>query len=233
MEKFLQISFRLHDVLSDFVQVHFKGISKVLLIVAHFSLFGIFFPSILKLLGDFSLTLLMSLLVLSPVSKILRMRFLYQLMGLRRELGIWTAYVAIVHGGGYFLDPVFLTYVTTISPDMMQGRLIFGFFGLALLTILLMTSNNFSQRHLKRAWKKVHWLVYPAFAFALAHKTFSGRVTVMQDWSGFLNFLFVFGGYVWLKYMARKGVPEYVQRGIDFVAQRYRAHRETLQTVVL
>lgn len=218
----------LHDAVSDFLAKYLKQIKWGLLAVAHASLLGLFFPQLARSFGSLAQDILLVILLVSPLSKLFRMKLLYQLMGLRRELGIWFAYAAIVHSTGYFLNPSwFDIYIAPFlaHPLAILPRYIFGIVALILTLPLLLTSNTFSLRVLKGNWKKVHWLVYPLFAAMLLHIFLSRRIGSGIDLAGALQAAFAFGGYIFLKLLAKNNFVAPLRDINAYVGQRYKEYR--------
>jgi DMSO/TMAO reductase YedYZ heme-binding membrane subunit len=191
--------FFLHDFLSSLLVKYLFTLKKVLLVVAHLSLLAFLLPEIRKDLGELAANILIFLLFLSPLARITRMRLLNQLMSLRRELGILMAYLALVHGLGYILDPSWTTTLFPIFPlYSLLGSATAYFYGMMalLLTLpLLITSNNFSQKHLGgKNWKRVHRLVYGVFIFAVLH-----RFLQREDLSSLAQAFVLVGSYILVK----------------------------------
>ncbi len=223
MTSILEILFTAHDRVSAFLAKHFFLIKKLILIVAHLSLFGFLFPEMRKDFGSYAIVVLLVLLFLSPVSKLLRARLLLQLMGLRRELGILMAYLATVHGVGYLIDPDWFSFLTT--PYLMgdffsiSPRYLFGFGAYALTLPLVLTSNNLAQRSLGgKNWKRLHTLVYPLLVLALFHKFLRPNGASVQD---LLMPAFILLSYVVLKILAWKNIFSPLAKVIAWGAARY------------
>ncbi len=223
------IGCRLHDMLSEYITHHLKGVKSGLLIVAHLSLLGLLFPQYSKTFGSAAEYLLLFMLLVSPLSKLFRMKLLYQVMGLRRELGIWFAYLAIVHSVGYMSNPdwfgVFIAPHLS-EPAAILPRYIFGIIALVLTLPLLITSNALSLRLLRGNWKRVHFLVYPLFATMLLHIFLPRNAGMESDLIGWIQFILAFGGYVLLKILAKRNVITPLREVIDFVGKRYRDYQE-------
>lgn len=236
MTTFLDTFFWVHDVVSALLAKYFPGIKISLLILAHLSLWGIFFPAWRQDFGQVALILLACLLFLSPLSAILRTRLLLQLMGLRRELGILMGYLATVHVVGFLIDPDWFAFlVAPYWPDRllsMDVRYLLGFLAYLLTLPLLVTSNAWMQRRLGGPrWKRLHQLVYLVFPAALFHKFFqSGDVRLVDV----LVPAGIFAGYLWVKLVAQGYDVPSLRRGILLIAERYRAYgmRRTDQTVI-
>ena len=123
--------------------------------------------------GELAANLLIGILFLSPLARITRMRFLNQLMSLRRELGILMGYLALTHGIGFMMDPMIQQAVFATDPSVAllspERAYLYGFIALALTLPLLLTSNNLMQQRLGgKNWKLLHRTVYIMFAFAFS-----------------------------------------------------------------
>lgn len=229
MTPLLEALFILHDWASAFLAKHFSGIKQLILIVAHLCLFGFLFPDLRRDFGKMAEVVLLALLFLSPLARILRMRLLLQLMGLRRELGILMGYLATVHGIGYLIDP---DWVAVFVEPYMEGKAFpinptyfFGGVAYFLTLPLLFTSNNLMQRFLGgRNWKRLHRLVYPVLVLVLLHH-FSIRRGM--DAAGWMQTIVLLFAYICLKILAWKNVLSPLRTAIDWVAIRYRAFEAT------
>lgn len=214
--------YRLHDTVSDFLVKHVFSVKKGILILAHLSLFGFFFPELRKDFGEAAANLLIFILFLSPLSKIFRMRVLLQLMTLRRELGIMMGYLATVHGVGYLIDPDWFEYI--ILPMLVGNfwgddpRYVFGIFAYALTLPLLFTSNALSQRLLGPKWKLLHRTVYIMFAFAILHRFVVKDMTPMALFQMFV----LVSAYASAKLLAWRNILPPLVEVIRLVAEDYR-----------
>lgn len=225
VQKALLFLFWCHDEASSFLTRHLFVIKRLILVVAHLSLFGLFFPEMRKDFGSMAEVLLFGILFLSPLSKIFRMRLLLQMMSLRRELGIFMAYLVTVHVTGFFIDPQWLVLLT--EPYLKGGvwaldpGLLFGIAAYLLTLPLLLTSNAFAQRSLGKYWKPLHRIVYVVFVFTVMHHMLiRGRV----DPGSLFQAAVLILAYISVKILAWKSFLPPLQRSIDFVATRYREY---------
>lgn len=223
MHSILVVLFRTHDGLTDFLVKHMVGIKRGLLIVAHLSIFGFFFPELRKDFGSQAINLLYVILFLSPLSQILGIRLLLILMSYRRQLGILMAYLATVHGLGYLLDPLWVQTVLGIqsSPPFspIDPRYLVGIAAYFLTLPLLLTSNTLSVRLLKQNWKRVHFLVYGVFAFAVLHQFTVGRG--FADTGSVIQAILIILFYVLVKFWAHQGLPVPLQKLQESVELKY------------
>ncbi len=224
--KLLLLAFEIHDRLLAFLAKWSRPVKLLILIMAHMSLLGVFFPELRRDYGSLAGNVLILILFLSPIATVTRMPLLRIAMGFRREMGILMAYLAIVHGAGYFLDPAY--FDTLLLPYFgsdflsMDPQLIFGIAALILTLPLLVTSNAFSLRRLGGLrWKRIHFLVYPMFVFVAIHRFFRGGGA--DPLIGIFEASLLLGSYAFLKYLAwRPGSVPVLRRAIDDVGRRYK-----------
>ncbi len=128
--------------------------------------------------GSCAFLMLTVILCIGPLAR-LDSRFLPLLYN-RRHFGVLTLFVALTHVG-YTLD---WYYAFSPTPKL-EGLLIantsyaqilgfpyeaFGIFALIVLLILATTSHDFWLKFLTpRLWKRLHMLIYPAYAAVVAH----------------------------------------------------------------
>lgn len=224
----LRISYYLHDFASDFLVKHIFSVKRAILALAHVSLFGFLFPEMRKEFGELAANLLIVILFISPLSKIFRMRFLLQLMMLRRELGIMMGYLATVHGVGYLIDPDW--YVFIVAP-MLSGdiwgedpRYVFGLLAYALTLPLLLTSNALSQKLMGPKWKMLHRSVYLMFGFAIIHRF------LVKGAPAYVIFeiVLLLGAYGLAKLLAWRNFIPLLGTVNQRVAEDYRRYRESV-----
>lgn len=217
----LRISFRLHDTVSNFLAAHFFRIKTALLVLAHLTLFGFFFPDLRSDFGEAGGNLLIVILFLSPLSKIFRIRLLQQLMGLRRELGILFGYLVTVHGVGYLIDPSFhvvLGQYLPWEPLSLEAPFIFGLLAYLLTLPLLFTSNNLANRLLGgRNWKLLHRTIYLMALMAVLHRF---MMKGMTDWA-LIQMIFLIAMYVLAKLLAWRNFLTPLVRLNRWVAEEY------------
>ncbi len=222
----LNFLFWCHDVASAILVRYLFTIKKIILVVAHLSLFGLFLPEMREDFGSAALVILLVLLFLSPASKLFRMKLLYQLMGLRREIGILMGYLATVHVVGYLIDPDWFDFLITpywpndlLSIDV---RYQLGFLAYFLTFPLLFTSNTWANRVLGgKNWKRLHRLVYPLLLLTLFHKFLRPGEVSLPD---VILPTVIFALYVMSKFLAEKNFLPPLEKVIQFIAVRYREY---------
>ena len=200
MDVLLYPFFWVYEGVTKFLRKYYREIRIALLLIAHASLFGLFFPGLRNGFGEWSRDLLVLILFVSPLARIFPISLFHLIMGMRRELGILFAYLATVHGIGYLMDPVWFplplsSYVA--SPSQMGYPLLLGVAAYILTLPLLFTSNAFSIRFLKKRWKPLHRLTYVVFVLGMIH------AFAIRHASGIWDAAFVISVYLALKVLAK------------------------------
>ena len=117
--------------------------------------------------GDWAAWLLMVTLAVTPIRLLFRRNRLAQwLMRRRRDLGVASFAYAAGHTVIYLwrkADP------GIIWDEASTPYILAGWVALALFVPLAITSNDVSMRALKRSWKRLHRLVYPAAVLVFVH----------------------------------------------------------------
>lgn len=125
--------------------------------------------SIFVKFGELAVYLVAANLFLKPLSVLVRhplvQPLLAQAMTFRREIGVASFWLYLAHSMGMFLGRG-LSIDFVLNP---KGFLIWGAIAGSGMWILGLTSNNFSQRILKRNWKKVQMLAYVVLPLATFH----------------------------------------------------------------
>jgi sulfoxide reductase heme-binding subunit YedZ len=117
--------------------------------------------------GDWAAWLLIVTLAVTPVRLLFRGRkWSTWLMQHRRDLGVASFAYAAGHTVIYLADQ---PSAQTVLADLGLPELLVGWLALALFVPLAATSNDFSTRRLKRSWKRLHRLVYPAAILTFLH----------------------------------------------------------------
>lgn len=137
--------------------------------------------------GDWAVVFLLISLAMTPA------RALFDwaaLIHIRRRIGIAAALYAAAHLLIYMLDQKW-DLVVVATEIVKRFYLTIGFAALLVLVALAITSTNDWQRRLKRNWKRLHWLVYPAVAVALVHFFIQSKVKIGEA-------AFAAGLFAWL-----------------------------------
>lgn len=214
--------FFLHDAAVALLRRRSEQVKTAVLLFAHASLFGFFFPDLRNDFGEWARNVLIFLLFLSPLARLFPIPLLQLLMGMRRQFGILFAYLVSVHGLGYFFDPNFFQFAIAphlAAPLQIDSRLLFGIFAYTLTLPLLFTSNNVSLRLLKGNWKKLHRIVYLVFVLGMLH------AFTIREASGVWEALFIISVYLALKVFARYPNISGLLSLKKFVAEEYVRYR--------
>lgn len=115
--------------------------------------------------GEFAIKLIVAGLIVTP----LRNWTGVSLIKYRRAIGVSAFFVVLAHFSVWAL--LDLQSLSAIWTEILRRPYItVGFLAFLLLIPLAVTSNNLSIRKMgPLAWKKLHWLIYPAAALAALH----------------------------------------------------------------
>ena len=133
---------------------------------------------VIRAFGSLAILMLHIILVIGPLSR-LNTAFLPLLFN-RRHLGVSMFIAALVHGGFSIIQYHALGDVNPIyslfTSNMDYGSLtnfpfqVLGFLALLILFVMASTSHDFFLGNLSaKVWKRLHMLVYLAYAFIIAH----------------------------------------------------------------
>lgn len=126
------------------------------------------YGEVLHFSGDWSARLLILVMAVSPLRLAFpRAGWTGWLVRRRRDLGVAAFGYALWHLVIYFARKVEMPVLILregVEPGMAAGWIAF-----VLLALLALTSNDASVRRLKRGWKVLHRLVYPAAVLTFAH----------------------------------------------------------------
>ena len=151
-----------------------KHIRTALLVLSFASLGLLFFPGLIEIneTGGAALELLWIILFIPILAKVFNQPLAKKFIPWRKELGILMGMLALVHGLQYFafgnlfqnlMDGAF--WASSLSIPFIAV----GMVALILSTLLLVTSNLYSQKKLKKYWKTLHRLAYPLLILVIIH----------------------------------------------------------------
>jgi sulfoxide reductase heme-binding subunit YedZ len=127
----------------------------------------LFYGQVIHVTGDTAVRLLIVTMAASPLALMFPgAAWTRWLIRRRREFGVAAFGYALLHTVVYALRKAQLDLILT---EGLKPGLLTGWIALALMLALAVTSNDVSVRLLKRAWKRLHWLVYPAAALTFGH----------------------------------------------------------------
>lgn len=118
--------------------------------------------------GHAALICLMLALIARPIS-----RFLPQLLGYRRALGVGMFVLALAHTGHMLTMGWNFQALSFLLPAHQLGSWA-GILALALMTPAAVTSFDRAMNYLGKHWRQIHLLSVPAFALAVVHVVLLG-----------------------------------------------------------
>ena len=122
--------------------------------------------------GELGWNILIAVMLVRPLADVLpSFKILRTLVLFRKELGILSAVLIIIHGYEYFAlnnENMFLE-IFNGQYWSFGGIFSWGILGVLVAIILLATSNKFAICLLGKFWKKVQSLVYLLFLFSAIH----------------------------------------------------------------
>lgn len=122
--------------------------------------------AVIRDLGDWALRFLLITLAVTPLRRFTGVDWLLRL---RRMLGLYAFFYALLHLAGYLWLDQFFDWAA-IGKDIIKRPFItVGFAALVLLIPLAITSTKGMMRRLGRRWKTLHRSIYLIAAFAVLH----------------------------------------------------------------
>ena len=124
--------------------------------------------------GDWAVIFLLMSLAMTPLRATLDWM---PLVHVRRRIGVAAALYAIAHLLIYVLDQKW-NLIVVATEIAKRFYLTIGFVALLALVALAVTSTDGWQKRLKRNWKRLHWLIYPAALLAIVHFFIQSKVKI-------------------------------------------------------
>jgi methionine sulfoxide reductase heme-binding subunit len=149
--------------------------------------------------GDWAVIFLMLSLAMTPARALFDWMPLVQI---RRRIGVAAALYAGAHFLIYVLDQKW-NLVVVATEIIKRFYLTIGFVTLLMLVALAVTSTDGWQKRLRRNWKRLHWLIYPAAFIAIIHFFIQSKVKIGEP-------AFTAGLFAWL--MLWRVLPSKLQR---------------------
>jgi methionine sulfoxide reductase heme-binding subunit len=150
--------------------------------------------------GDWAVIFLMLSLAMTPARALFDWMPLVQI---RRRIGVAAALYAGAHFLIYVLDQKW-NLVVVATEIIKRFYLTIGFVTLLMLVALAVTSTDGWQKRLRRNWKRLHWLIYPAAFIAIVHFFIQSKVKIGEP-------AFTAGLFAWL--ILWRVLPPRLQRG--------------------
>ncbi len=153
--------------------------------------------------GDWAAWLLLATLAVTPIRLLWRGHAVATwLMRRRRDIGVASFAYAAGHTVIYLGNKV---SVAAVIADLGAVDLLLGWIAFALFVPLAMTSNDISVRALKRSWKRLHRLVYPAAILTFVHWALTAFDPATAYWH-IAALAGIEGVRLWLQYRQPKSV---------------------------
>jgi sulfoxide reductase heme-binding subunit YedZ len=124
--------------------------------------------------GDWAVVFLLASLALTPARSVFDWMPLVQI---RRRIGVAAGLYAVLHFLIYVADQKWNLLVVAIE-IVRRFYLTIGFAALLALVALSITSTDGWQKRLRRNWKRLHWLIYPAAVLAILHFYIQSKANV-------------------------------------------------------
>ena len=137
--------------------------------------------------GDWAVIFLLLSLAMTPLRAMLDWM---PLVHVRRRIGVAAALYACAHLLIFVLDQKW-NLIVVAAEIAKRFYLTIGFMALLALVALAVTSTNGWQKRLKRNWKRLHWLIYPAAFVAIVHFFIQSKVKIGEA-------AFAAGLFAWL-----------------------------------
>jgi len=167
--------------------------------------------------GDWAVIFLMLSLAMTPARALFDWMPLVQI---RRRIGVAAALYAGAHFLIYVLDQKW-NLVVVATEIIKRFYLTIGFVTLLMLVVLAITSTDGWQKRLRRNWKRLHWLIYPAAIIAIVHFFIQSKVKIGEP-------AFTAGLFAWL--MLWRVLPAKLQR--SYLGLAILAVAATVATVI-
>ena len=127
--------------------------------------------------GQWALRLLLLTLAVTPLRRLTKLNWLIKL---RRMLGLFAFFYALLHLITYIWLDQFFDWSEILLDIPKRPFITIGFISFVLLLPLALTSTNAMQRRLKKRWLTLHKLVYVIPVLAVIHFTWSLKADYSQ-----------------------------------------------------
>jgi methionine sulfoxide reductase heme-binding subunit len=132
---------------------------------------------VLHTVGKTSLNLLMITLAVTPARHLTGLNWLVRL---RRMLGLYVFFYAMLHLSTYVVLDQQLMWQSLLVDVTQRPYITVGFLAIVLMLPLAITSTQAMQRRLGRDWGRLHTLIYPAAVLAVLHFFWQTRADLFE-----------------------------------------------------
>jgi sulfoxide reductase heme-binding subunit YedZ len=133
--------------------------------------------AITRSLGDWALRFLLLTLTVTPLRKLSGWSWLLRL---RRMLGLYAFFYALLHLSSYIVLDQFFYWPEIWGDIVKRPYITIGMACFLLLIPLAVTSTNGWMRRLGRNWRRLHKLVYPIAIGAVLHNLLLVKVITLE-----------------------------------------------------
>ena len=140
--------------------------------------------------GRWSLRFLLLCLAMTPLQRLWHWRWPIHI---RRQLGLVCYFWLVFHFALFVSFDLSFNLALLAEEVLERPYITVGFSAWLLLTPLALTSTQGWQRRLKRRWKSLHRLVYPAAILACVHFLWKTKVTELEPTAYALILFFLLG----------------------------------------
>ena len=127
--------------------------------------------------GQWAFRFLLLTLFVTPLRRLTKVQWLIKL---RRMLGLYTFFYAVLHFITYMWLDQFFDWLEILSDIPKRPFITIGFASFLLLMLLALTSTNQMQRRLKKKWVTLHKLVYVIPMLVVLHFIWSLKVDYLE-----------------------------------------------------
>lgn len=127
--------------------------------------------------GKESLNWLLITLLISPIREISGQ---WQWLTIRRMLGLWAFFYALLHLAVYVILELELDWSELTQEIIRRPFILVGLASFLALLPLAATSTQRMMRRLKKRWQQLHYLIYPATALAIWHYYWQVKADVLE-----------------------------------------------------
>ncbi len=129
--------------------------------------------------GKTAILLLILSLAVSPLRQLLKWN---QINKLRRPLGLWAGFYALVHFSIYVVLDYGFQWKALLANSLTNFFILFGFTTGLILLVLSITSLTYFLKKMGKNWKKLHRFVYVAGILAAVHFILAVKPGVLRPW---------------------------------------------------
>lgn len=129
--------------------------------------------------GKTAILLLILSLAVSPLRQQLKWN---QINKLRRPLGLWAGFYALVHFSIYVVLDYGFQWKALLANSLTNFFVLFGFTTGLILLLLSITSLTYFLKKMGKNWKKLHRFVYAAGILAALHFILAVKPGVLRPW---------------------------------------------------